>query len=209
MFIQTTHTLSLFILLQLVFSNASSAKTPAHWLQQAHKAYNELEFQQAIDSFNRYLATSPNNPKEKSQALTKLAICHYNLGEYEKAKQAWKQALLTEPSTQLPTGQSPAAVRFFNKEKSTLPLTTLHQPIAPKRTFWQRHKISTITFSVGIATAVAAGIVGGLAQNQSTPQTMSIAQYQTAQTYATTANTLWIASGVLAVGSMPIFLQEK
>lgn len=260
------------LLFLLVYSQLPLAHASEELLQTGLKAYKDYEYKHAITFLNRYLQKKGIPKTKKLKALSTLALSQYNQNQKEKAKENWIKALELDNKLQIPSGQAPSVVSFFNKitkrhlkvikqrkleeerkrkleeefkkkqaeerkkqkeqerlrrlqaikdAKQAKPnqqeidqMGKLFKKAKPKpRGFFQRHAISTVSFTLGIGSLIAAGIFSSLAQGNINAalldQGAKASQLrETAETQTTIANVLWVTGGVFTVGSIIIFFLE-
>lgn len=215
-------------------SSVAFCQTSEEHLAEGKAAYKTLELTKAIQHLRAFLKDPQQPSAKRAQALSYLAICHYNLDQTKAASQAWKRALKLNPKQALPPGQAPEATKFFEKLRPRPRVTRREVPRRrvpqrrilaamrrppPRRaaaatpSFVQRHTISIVLLSVGVAATATAGVFGGMAANQTAQMYQQTndpqSSYQSAQTNATISTALWIAGGTLAAGAVTLFFLGK
>lgn len=106
-------------LLLAALLGATPCSAASSSLQEGLRAYRALSFPKAITLLEQSLGDPALTKAQRLEALRHLALCYYNQGRLREAVQTWKKALRLDPQVQLPAGQAPPVLQFFEKLRSS------------------------------------------------------------------------------------------
>lgn len=136
------------------------------YLDQGRIFYEEFEYGQCLVALGHALRES-STPEESVSIQIYSGLCHYHLGELEKAESAFRVALRLDPEARLPPLTSPKLLGFFEGIARTLPADVekveqppatraLQQPVLPPQP--RQNLLLPATLAGG---AAVGGLVGG------------------------------------------------
>lgn len=136
------------------------------YLSQGRIFYEEFEYAQCLVALGHALRET-STPEESVSIQIYSGLCHYHLGELEKAESAFRVALRLDPGAKLPPLSSPKLLGFFEGIARTLPADVqkveplaatgaLQQPVTPPEP--RRNLLLPATLAGG---AAVGGLVGG------------------------------------------------
>ena len=118
------------LFLGILLSSSVAAASPDADLQQAERAYEQLEYKPALRLLIKVIQDKTATPLHRARAFLYMGVCFTALGNSQNAVAAFAEVLKLRPNFRIPPGVSPSIRAMFNAalKQLKLPETPAPQP---------------------------------------------------------------------------------